>query len=116
EALWHLPHTAAQILAVVFVVIPLSAVTIVFGELIPKIFAIENKEWVCLRLAPIMRGFAGAIWPLANFFGSCVKQILQLVQVLSTGKSLEWGDIPGFHELQAAVSLARTKRLMGAQE
>ena len=32
------------------------------------------------------------------------------------GKVEEWGDIPGFHELQAAVSLARTKHLMGAQE
>ena len=29
---------------------------------------------------------------------------------------IEWGDIPGFHELHAAVSLARTKHLMGAQE
>jgi len=29
----------------------LSAFTIVFGELIPKVFAIENKEWVCLKLA-----------------------------------------------------------------
>ena len=27
----------------------------------------------------------------------------------------EWGDIPGLHELQAAVSLARTKHVMGAR-
>ncbi len=94
----------------------MSALTIVFGELIPKVFAIENKEWVCLRLAPVMRLFAGAIWPLANFFESCVKSMLKLTRLVFKEKILEWGDIPGFHELQAAVSLARTKRLMGARE
>jgi len=103
-------------LAILGVVVPLSALTIVFGELIPKIFAIENKEWVCLRLAPVMRIFAWAIWPLANFFEGCVKSMLKFVHVLFPGKIEEWGDIPGYHELQAATSLARTKRLMGAQE
>jgi len=113
---WQLSHNAAQALAVLFCVIPLSAVTIVFGELIPKIFAIENKEWVCLRLAPVMRGFSVAIWPVAHFFEWIVTSILRFGRKKYQGKVEEWGDIPGFHELHAAVSLARTKHLMGAQE
>jgi len=113
---WQLSHNAAQALAVIFCVIPLSAVTIVFGELIPKIFAIENKEWVCLRLAPVMRGFAAAIWPVAHFFEWIVTSILLFGRKKYQGKMDEWVDIPGFHELHAAVSLARTKHLMGAQE
>jgi putative hemolysin len=113
---WQLSHHAAQALAVILCVIPLSAVTIVFGELIPKIFAIENKEWVCLRLAPVMRGFAVAIWPVAHFFEWAVTSILRFGRKKYQGRIEEWGDSPGFHELHAAVSLARTKHLMGAQE
>jgi putative hemolysin len=113
---WQLSHYAAQALALLFCVIPLSSVTIVFGELIPKIFAIENKEWVCLTLAPVMRGFALAIWPIAHFFEWSVTSILRFGRKKYQGKVAEWGDIPGFHELHAAVSLARTKHLMGAQE
>ena len=116
EELWHISHALAQVLAVIGVVIPLSAFTIVFAELIPKVFAIENKEWVCLRLAPVVRVVGWVIWPVANFMEWCVKSILKMEQLVLKGKALELGDIPGFHELEAAVSLARTKHLMGAQE
>jgi putative hemolysin len=116
QEIWQLSHNVAQILAVLGIVLPLSAFTIVFGELIPKVFAIENKEWVCLRLAPFMRAFTWGIWPIAHFFEWCVKGMLRVVRLVFKGRVQEWGDIAGFHELQAAVSLARTKRLMGAQE
>ncbi len=116
QQMWPLSHEMAQGIAVVCFVIPLSVITIVFGELIPKVFAIENKEWVCLRLAPIMRVVAWLLWPVAHFFEWCVKWMLKFIRILFKGKMEEWGDIPGFHELQAAVSLARTKQLMGARE
>ena len=112
---WHLSQNAAQALSVLFCVIPLGAVMIIFGELMPKIFAIENKEWVCLKLAPVMRGFAVAIWPVAHFFEWVVTSLLRFSRRYQR-TAIEWGDIPGFHELHAAVSLARTKHLMGAQE
>ncbi len=116
QEILKISQNPAQVLAVIAMVIPLSALTIVFGELIPKVFAIENKEWVCLRLAPVMRIFSWTIWPLASFFEQCVISMLTLTRMVFKGKIQEWGDIPGFHELQAAVSLARTKRLMGARE
>lgn len=116
QALWPIAHSTAQVLAVLCVIVPLSAFTIVFGELIPKVFAIENKEWVCLRLAPVMRIFAWAIWPVAHFFEWCVISVLRYGHSKFKARTKEWGDIPGFHELHAAVSLARTKHLMGARE
>ncbi len=116
QAMWQLSPHMAQALSVLFIVVPLSALTIVFGELLPKVFAIENKEWVCLRMAPIMKIFTRTIWPVANFFESIVKLILKLEHRIFGAKSQEWGDIAGFHELQAAVSLARGKQLMGARE
>jgi putative hemolysin len=54
----------ANVLAIVLVVLPLTAVTIVGGELLPKLFALRNKEWVCLRLSPLMRMFARSVWPV----------------------------------------------------
>src|SRR5262245_52571616 len=45
----------ADFLSVTLVVLPLSAVTIVVGELIPKVFALKRKDWVCLQLSPGMR-------------------------------------------------------------
>lgn len=109
-------HAVAQALAIIGFVVPLSAATIIFAELLPKVFAVENKEWVCLRLAPFMRVLSWVIWPVAYTFEGIVKSILKIERIFFKGKEQELGDIPGFHELEAAVTLARTKQLMGAQE
>jgi putative hemolysin len=45
----------AEFLAIATVLVPLTFVTIIFGGLIPKVFALRNKEWVCLMLSPPMR-------------------------------------------------------------
>jgi len=116
QAFWQITHAQSQVLAIVLVVLPLSAFTIVFGELIPKVFAIENKEFVCLKLAPVMRIFSTAIWPVAHFFEWCVKYFSRFEHFILGRKADDLGDIAGFHELAAAASLARTKRLMGARE
>ena len=116
EGLRHISHPVAQTLSVLIVVVPLSALTIVFGELVPKVFAIENKERVCLGLAPLMRIFAWVISPVANFLESCVKTALKLERFFLEGKAEDLEAIPGFHELAAAAALARTKRLLGARE
>ncbi len=55
---WGIPQSLSQILAIALVVLPLTIVTIVVGELVPKVFALRNKEWVCLTLSPIMEWFA----------------------------------------------------------
>ncbi len=57
EALGLAPGLA-EFLAIAVVVLPLSVATIVVGELVPKVFALRNKEWVCLSLSPAMCWFA----------------------------------------------------------
>lgn len=54
---------AAKVAAITLVVLPLTALTIVFGELAPKLFALRNKEWVCLRLFRLMSWFTLGAWP-----------------------------------------------------
>jgi putative hemolysin len=58
----------ADFLSIVLVVLPLTAVTIMFGELVPKVFALRNKEAVCLALSPAMRWFSLVVWPAVWLF------------------------------------------------
>ena len=53
----------ADVLAIAIVVVPFTVVATVFGELVPKVFSLRNKEWVCLRLSPWMIWFSRSIWP-----------------------------------------------------
>src|SRR5262245_12232613 len=65
----------AEFLAVVSLVVPLTATTIIFGELVPKVFALRNKEWVCLTLSPWMRWFSFSVWPAVWLFETVVSAI-----------------------------------------
>jgi putative hemolysin len=89
-----------------------------FGELVPKVFTLRNKEWVCLRLSPAMRYFSYAVWPVVWFFENSVMAIMR------------WGErrwkpeMEGsfkhesaeLQELRASTTLARMSRLIGHQE
>jgi putative hemolysin len=109
---------AARVLAIFTVVIPLTIVTIIFGELVPKIFTLRNKEWVCLRLSPEMRYFSYAVWPAVWFFENSVTAITRWAEGLwkphlegsSRHESAELQD------LRASAVLARMSRLIGHQE
>ncbi|MFA5039292.1 MAG: hemolysin family protein [Candidatus Omnitrophota bacterium] len=102
----------AEILALVCVVIPLSAFTIIFAELVPKMFALDNRESVCLRLSPIMKAIARIADPAVSFFETIVKKVI----LLGRKSKDEFSDKQGLHELKAAAALARTARLIGAHE
>jgi putative hemolysin len=108
----------ADVLALAIFVVPLSAITIVVGELIPKVFALKNKEWVCLKLSVGMH--------YLSIFAFPVVWVLEA----SVMKLMEWSErrwrprVEGSHrpetaeieELRAIVALARTSRLIGGQE
>ncbi len=104
----------SAILAIVLLIIPLTFVIIVFGELVPKMLALNNKEWIVLRLSPIMKVLSQAIHPVVSVIEITVKKVVGLLTL--------WGGIEPssrgqwLHELRAAVSLARTSKLMGERE
>jgi putative hemolysin len=107
-------ETVSKILAIVLLMIPLTFVIIVFGELVPKMIALNNKEWIVLRLSPIMKVLSQAIYPVVSVIEITVKKVVGLLTL--------WGGIEPssqghwLHELRAAVSLARTSKLMGERE
>jgi putative hemolysin len=106
--------TLSGILAIVLLIIPLTFVIIVFGELVPKMIALNNKEGVVLRLSPIMKVLSQTIYPVVSVIEITVKKVVGLLT--------RWGGIEPssrgqwLHELKAAVSLARTSKLMGERE
>lgn len=110
--------TTADILAIMLVVVPLTAVTIVLGELVPKLFALRHKEWVCLTLSPIMSWFSVSVWPLVWLLEASASLLIDLSERIwrpraHGGSKSESAEL---QELRAIASLARTSRLIGARE
>ncbi|MBU9889219.1 MAG: hemolysin family protein [Candidatus Omnitrophica bacterium] len=110
-----IPDAAAEIAAIICLVVPLSAFTIIFAELVPKMFALQNKEWVLLSLSPAMKKIAWITHPAVSVFERAVKKVMSinLRKVKADAASEEQ---QGLHELKAAATLARTSRLIGAAE
>jgi putative hemolysin len=110
-----IPDAFAEMIALFCLVIPLSAVTIIFAELVPKMFALQNKEWVLLSLSPTMKGVAWIAHPAVSFFERAVKRVMSMnLGKLKSHAASE--EQQGLHELKAAAALARTARLIGAAE
>lgn len=107
--------TLAQLLAIAVVVAPLTVITIIFGELVPKIYSIRNKEWVCLKLSPPMQVFSYAVWPAVWFLETVVRSITDF-RKRGAGSDPLAGDQGAIQELQGAASLARISRVIGHRE
>ncbi|MEX2561602.1 MAG: hemolysin family protein, partial [Pirellulales bacterium] len=111
-----LSEWSADLLALAVVVIPLSAVTIVAGELIPKVFALKNKEWVSLKLSPSMRVLTSVVYPAVWVLEGLVKSLLSWGERRWQPKVDGRSEVTEIEELRAVVALARTSRLIGGQE
>jgi putative hemolysin len=104
----------ADFWAIAAMVVPLSAVTIVVGELIPKVFALKNAEWVCCILSPTMRFFALAVYPAVWLFETVTTTLISLVERIAPRPRHDLQT--GLHELRAQVSLLRASKVIGVQE
>lgn len=104
----------ANALAVIFVVLPLSFVTIVFAELTPKTFALKNKEWVVLYFSPFMRQLYRLLFPIVRVMEAIVG-LLTKKTLRKTSDSKETQKA-ALADLRAAVSIAANSRLFGKAE
>jgi putative hemolysin len=107
-----MPPFWAKISSLVLIVVHLSAFTIIFAELVPKMIALNDRERVCLTLSPFMKGLATTFTPLVLVFETTVKWIVG--GLFKTAVPRE--ENAHLHELHAAAALARTSRLIGARE
>ncbi len=113
-----LPSTPAKILAVGLVVLPLTIVSIVFGELIPKVFALRNQEWLCLKLSGLMRAFARMVRPVVALLESAVTGIVNWAQRRWRPTSADGphSEPTELRDLIAVAQLARASHLIGGHE
>lgn len=106
----------ANVLAIAIVVAPLTAVSIVLGELVPKVFALRNKEWICLQLSPAMRGLAICSFPAVWALEMATSMILRAAEtILGQGAATSPAELH-LQELRASTALARASRLIGPRE
>ncbi|MDE2222258.1 MAG: HlyC/CorC family transporter [Candidatus Omnitrophica bacterium] len=111
-----LSHGLAEVLSLITLIIPLSAFTIICAELIPKIFAIQNPEWVVLRLSKIMIYFYYVAHPVVFGLEFIVKSAIAFINKQKRIERPGMDTQGSLHELTAALSMARTSRLINAQQ
>ncbi|MCE2753794.1 MAG: hemolysin family protein [Pirellula sp.] len=111
-------ESTADGLSIAIFVAPLTILTIVVGELVPKLFALRNKEWVCLSLSPWMRGFSILAWPLVWLLEASATGLMNFTERLWSPKSTHESKTEAIElqELRAIASLARTSSLIGSRE
>jgi putative hemolysin len=105
----------ADALALVLVVVPLTVVTIVAGELVPKVFALRNKEWVGLKLSPAMKAFATVVRPAVWLLETAVGLVMRWGrrwQPSDAGR----GEAAELQELRALAAQARLTHLIGTRQ
>lgn len=112
---WGLSETVSRFLSIALVVAPLVVITILLGELVPKVFALRNKESVCLALSPAMQWFSICVWPAVWLLETCVTGIMKLGKQHDThSKVAERSAV--IQDLHSAAALARVSRLIGHRE
>ncbi len=111
-----LSKNMAEVLSLITLIIPLSSFTIVFAELIPKIFAIKNSVWVILKLSKMMLYFSYIANPVVSLMEFIVKSAIKFIDKKKKISSATDDTQSSMYELTAALSLARTSRLIDAQQ
>jgi putative hemolysin len=116
SARFGLSASTSEYVAVALFVLPLSALTIVFAELVPKMVAIKNNERVALLLSPAMQVISCVAYPAIFLLEASVKQIMKVGERVKGEADPHAEKRGGLLELRAAASLARASRVIGALE
>jgi putative hemolysin len=112
------PLGLAHVLAIGIVVVPLTVVTLVFGELAPKVFSLRNNEWVCLRLSPLMSWATRAVWPAVWVLERIVAWLMGWSERLRQRGKAATAKVEAaeLQEIRAMAGLARMSQLIGARQ
>jgi putative hemolysin len=100
----------SDVMALILFVVPLSGVTILIGELVPKMIAIRHPERVVMRWAPALRVFGLVFYPVIRLFEASVQAIMRRLNRNTPVD--ESRDRSALRELRAAATLARTSQLI----
>ena len=110
-----LPERLAFFFSMAAVVLPLSFITIVFAELTPKTFALQNKELVVLRISPFMRVLYTLLLPIVAVMEHIVRFITRKTKNAGL-KDDKAAKKAAMADLRTAASIASASRLFGKTE
>lgn len=114
-AAWGVPMAWAEEIAFGAIVIVVTFVTLIFGELVPKRIALNNAEPLAILVAPVMRGFATLMTPFVWLLRGTVDVVLRLTPVSSASQqSVTEDDVRAMiaEGTRSGVFLASEKRLI----
>jgi len=112
---FNMNQHVAEVVSLIVFIIPLTLITIVFAELIPKMFALSNREWVILQFSPFMKTLSHLLYPMVSSIEKYVKKVVGVgTQKINPKESPDKKRT--LYELMAAASLARSSKLFGEQE
>ena len=114
QNVFGLPAKLAYLLSMASVVLPLSFVTIVFGELTPKTYALKNKEWVLLKLSPAIRVLYGLFLPVVLVMEKLVRTLTH--KVPSHLQDPSEVKRAALEDLRTAAAIASSSRLFTKAE
>lgn len=101
----------AEFVGLALFVVPLSFVTIVFSELVPKVIALQNREAVLLWLSGPMRALSVGLAPVVTLFERTVQSVVRWVS-----PPPESEEKRAHLELHSAAARARSLKLIGPFE
>ncbi len=104
----------AHAISILCVVLPLSFLTIVFSELVPKTYAIKNKEWVVLSLSPVMRVAYAFLRPVVVVIEYLVRFCTQNAPVKT--EDPKTAKKAALTDLRTAAAIASSSRLFTQAE
>ncbi len=87
---WGLGETSAELIGIALVVLPLTAMTVLFGELVPKALALNRPYRIAIAVSGLLwmldRGFS----PLIAFFAGATRWIVAgLSRTFSRGRTAQ---------------------------
>lgn len=77
---WGVPESLAQPLGMGGVVVAITYLSLILGELVPKQIALRQPETVAVRVAPLMRGISRGAAPLVWLLDRSGKLVLSLLR------------------------------------
>ena len=106
--------TISEVIAIALIVLPLSFVTIIVGELVPKTIALKNNEKICLLLSPVMKGFSFLFYPSVLMLEWITKKIVLLLE-RNIKNNISQVDL-GITELRAQARALRVNSVIDKEQ
>lgn len=78
-SVFHLNEAVAEIFSILLVVIPITYISVVIGELVPKTIALRNPDFFALKIAPILRGLSLVFYPIVLVLEKSTKLVIRII-------------------------------------